>query len=147
MRWIDDVRGTDSIREVARKTGMNQGTLNRQINLDQLSFETVRAVARAYARPVVAALVATGHLSREDVGYSESVLAAASDDELVEEIAKRLRAAGATSAYDLPISELPSGVTPFAGRRNVGDTTQDLREVASESIRPSVETDADFDNA
>ncbi len=136
MKWIDEVRGTDSIREVARKARMNQGTLNRQINLDQIAFETVRAVARAYDLPVVPALIATGHLSREDVGYSDSVLTAASDDELVEEVAKRLRRNSVSSDYDLPISQLPSGITPLHPPADVGASQLDDLDAVARPTDP-----------
>ncbi|GGH33930.1 hypothetical protein [Microbacterium album] len=142
MKWIDEVRGKDSIREVARRVGMNQGTLNRQINLDQLSFETVRAVCREYELPVIPALVSTGHLSREDAGIdaAATALRSATDEQIVEEVARRLRVSSMDTAYDVPVSEVLGNVTHM--RPNVGGNDQALGEVAFESdIDHSQDTD------
>ncbi|MDQ1174213.1 transposase-like protein [Microbacterium testaceum] len=106
MKWLDDVRGTDSIREVARRVGMNQGTLNRQVNLDQLTYETVRDVSRAYGRPVLADLVQLGHLKATDLGTSaiENALRAATEEELVVELGRRLGISGSV-LFDAPMSQ------------------------------------------
>ncbi|KAA0961201.1 hypothetical protein FQ142_10180 [Microbacterium sp. ANT_H45B] len=44
-KWLDAVRGSDSIRAVARKIGTTHATLNRQANDDSLSFELVRSIS------------------------------------------------------------------------------------------------------
>lgn len=106
MEWIDEVRGTDSLREVARRTGLNQATLNRQVNLDQLTYESVRDIARAYGRPVLADLIALGHLTESDAGIEgvERALHSATDAQLVLEVSRRLDVAP-SMLWDAPISE------------------------------------------
>lgn len=151
MKWIDSVRGNDSIREVARKAGINQATLNRQVNLDILSFDVVRDIARAYGRPALADLVTTGHLSAEDVGVGdvETALHAATDEQLVLEIARRLDTPQISALFDKPISHAiddASNVHQFQPR-NVSSPSGDLAEVASDSMRLTDETDEHFDNA
>lgn len=135
MQWIDEVRGPDSIREVARRVGMNQGTLNRQINLDQLTFETVRDVCRAYERPLIPALIATGHITHEDAGIdrAEAALQSASEQQLVDEVGRRLGLPVPSRVYDLPISEAMGTIHQLRpADRHVGDIEEDLAEVASE---------------
>lgn len=107
MKWIDDLRGTDSIREVSRKAGIPQPTLARQVNNDQLSFETVRDVARAYGRPVIADLIALGFLTAGDAGIEgiDRALAAATDEQLVVEVGRRLDVTPSSMVWDAPVSE------------------------------------------
>ena len=147
MSWIDSVRGTDSIREVARRAGLNQATLNRQVNLDVISYDVVRDIARAYQRPVLADLVATGHLSHEDVGLSdiESALHAASDDQLVMEIARRLDAPVVSSLFERPVSEAieTASNVHHLRPRNVSRSAEDMdmREVASRDFEINPDQD------
>ncbi|GAA4762260.1 hypothetical protein [Microbacterium gilvum] len=150
MRWLDKVRGNDSIREAARKIGTTHATLSRQAAAGSLSFEFVRDLARAYSRAVLPDLLAMGHLSREDVGAgdSETALHAASEEELVAEVARRLGVTEMGSLFDQPASVAFANVHQFPNR-NVGDQDEDFEEVASETIspRPEGETDADYDGA
>lgn len=135
MKWIDDVRGTDSLREVARRVGMNQGTLNRQVNLDQLTYETVRDVSRAYGRPVLADLVHMGHLHPTDLGTSaiENALRAATEEELVVELGRRLGISGSV-LFDAPISQAMEIAENVVGhgrfRTDVGTPEEDELAVA-----------------
>lgn len=107
MKWIDEVRGSDSLRAAARRADITSAKLIRQVNEDHLSFETVLAVARAYSRPVLADLLRTGHLRPEDTGTSsiERALHAASDEQLVLETARRLGVADASGLFDKPLSD------------------------------------------
>lgn len=113
MKWIDEVRGTDSIREVARRSGLNQATLNRQINLDMLTFDAIRDIARAYSRSLLADLVRTGFLAPSDVSEDgiESALHAATDEQLVLEVARRLDVSDFGTIYDKPISRAVADAT------------------------------------
>lgn len=127
MKWVDEVRGADSIREVARRSGINQATLNRQINLDMLGFESVRDISRAYDRVVLADLVATGHLAPRDIGVDDimNALNAATDAQLVAAVANRLGVD--LSIFDKPITEAfadAANVHPIRAR-NVPASTDD----------------------
>ena len=135
MRWIDEVRGTDSLRAVARRAGVTSAKLIRQVNDDQLSFETVREVSRAYERSVISDLIVTGHLTVQDAGADgiERVLHAATDEHLVLEIARRLDAPTISAIFDKPISSAvatASNVHHLAPR-NVG-ADEDTAIAASE---------------
>ena len=146
MNWIDGVRGTDSIREVARRAGLNQATLNRQVNLDAIGYDVVRDIARAYSRPVLSALVATGHLSPEDVGLGdvEAALSAATDEQLVLEVARRLDIPAASMLFDQPLSSATeraaNNVSTFP-TRNVGSSAEDQDLPAAARQREREETD------
>ncbi len=134
MKWIDDVRGTDSIREVARRVGMNQGTLNRQVNLDQLTFEVVRDISREYGRPVLADLVNLGHLSHDDLGVNDvaSFLRSVTEEQLVYELGCRLGVSGSI-LFDAPISvavATASNVVHGRFSADVGATDDDEAAVA-----------------
>lgn len=146
MKWIDEVRGTDSIREVARRAGLNQATLNRQVNLDQLTFDVVRDVSRAYARSLLADLVRTGFLAEADVAGDgiASALKAANDEQLVLEVASRLEITTIGTIYDKPVSEavreageLVEGRFPPANVDGVDET----RRVAKKKSRDRGEDD------
>lgn len=134
-KWIDGVRGTDSMSEVARRSDIPQPTLSRQVNNDQLTFETVRDVSRAYGRAVLADLMATGHLNADDagVGTIERALASASDEQLVLEVGRRLDVTPSSMLWDAPASEAvdrASNVVSMDDHR--GAANDDLRAVASE---------------
>ena len=138
MKWIDEVRGSDSIREVARRAGINQATLNRQVNLDILGFDVVRDISRAYGRPILADLIKTGFLAQSDVSADgiESALHAASDEQLLLEIAARLEVTDFGTIYDKPISEAVSDakVHQFP-QRNVPAPVEDDLKVAMKKSR------------
>ncbi len=136
MKWLDDVRGTDSIREVARRVGMNQGTLNRQVNLDQLTWEAVRDISRAYGRPVLADLVQLGHLNASDLGVSDidTALRSATEEELIVEVGRRLGVSGSV-LFDAPISAAVATASNVVGHgrfqaADVGGSEEDLEAVA-----------------
>ncbi|PRI11920.1 hypothetical protein B4915_02250 [Leucobacter massiliensis] len=71
-----------------------------------MTFETVRDVARAYERPVLADLIALGHLTESDAGIEgvERALHSATDAQLVLEVSRRLDVAP-SMLWDAPISE------------------------------------------
>lgn len=136
MKWVDEVRGTDSLREVARRIGTTHSTLARQVNNDQLTFETVREISRAYDRPVLADLITLGHLSTVDAGIEgvERALHSATDAQLVLEVSRRLDVAP-SMLWDSPISEAVSRADatvhyPDFTREPDADDNYDHRAVA-----------------
>lgn len=133
MKWIDEVRGNDSLREVARRAGLHQATFNRQVNLGALTFEVARDISRAYGRPVLADLIALGHLSASDAGADdiERILHAASDEQLVLEVARRLDATSIGTIYDKPVSEAIEEAEATVHRLPV---RKPRREVANDTL-------------
>ncbi|MBW9093151.1 hypothetical protein JNB62_05600 [Microbacterium jejuense] len=100
---------------------------------------------------MLADLIATGHLAASDAGVGDidTALRAASDEQIVFEVGRRLGVVELSPLFDAPIGEAVTRAgeviqAPFG----VGGSSQDLAEVANESIVESPqETDADFDNA
>lgn len=146
MQWIDAVRGTDSIREVARKSDVTQATLNRQVNLDMLTFEVVRDVARAYGRPLLSDLVRLEFLSTDDVGSSsiENALRSATDEQLLLAVAERLDVS--STLFDKPISVAVEEASNVTHLHDVRAPKKNRKEVANESIEEFPDgDDADHD--
>jgi hypothetical protein len=132
MNWIDEVRGSDSLREVARRARVHQATLNRQINLDQMTFEMVRDIARAYERPVLSDLIAIGHLAVSDAGVGDidTALRAASEEQLIIEVGRRLGVASPSQLFDAPVSEAVAKAGDLIhGSFGVGPSEDDHQDV------------------
>lgn len=147
IRWIDEVRGNDSLRGAARKAGITSAKLIRQVNDDLLTFETVRDISRAYGRSVVSDLIETGHLTRTDAGADglERVLRMASDEELVLEVARRMEVTSIGTIYDKPISEAVSdAVVHQFPQRDVPAPVHDERRVAQKKSRDPGGDEGDF---
>ena len=91
---------------IAKRAGIVGSTLQRQLDGDRVSGETVIAVARALNLNPVRALVDSGVLTPEDAshGKAQVALRAASDLELARELLRRAEASD-TGFYDKPISE------------------------------------------
>lgn len=139
IRWIDQVRGNDSLRGAARKAGVTSAKLIRQVNDNLLTFETVRDISRAYGRSVVSDLIATGHLTREDAGAEglERVLLTATDEQLVLEVARRLDVSDVGTIFDKPVSEAVTDATIHQfPTRNVPSTDQDDEEAVARPRDP-----------
>lgn len=121
-QWYDETVGGDSENAVAKKARINQRTLNRQRKSGRLSAETVVAVADAYGRDVLDALVILGLITREQIrrhGIREA-LAAASDEEIAEEVWKRLTDGREHGPFDeTPNGSRPSPIHPVGGGAEV----------------------------
>lgn len=92
MKWLTDTIGDDSVNAAALKAQINQSTLSRQIKSGRLTPETVVALASAYERDVLDALVVAGLITHEHIkqhGVREA-LSAATDKEIADEVWKRL---------------------------------------------------------
>lgn len=132
--WLKATCGDDSYREIARRAKLSDSIISRQIrDLGTLTFEVAAAIAREYDVPVLGALISNGLLSLTEAGVdsTEAVLSAASDEQLVREIARRLEVADANSIFDKPISEATQEATIHQfPDRNVSRTHDDDRAVA-----------------
>ncbi|MCD4557639.1 phage regulatory CII family protein [Schaalia sp. lx-100] len=107
--WFQETVKSESINAIARKAGINQVTLNRQVNEDRLSAETIAAIARAYKKSVLDALVIQGLLKEADlVSFVRSVeVQKLTDEELVAEIMRRLKECPtAETAFDEPFRDV-----------------------------------------
>ena len=93
MEWYRRVVGDATVNAVAARAGVVQTTLNRQVKVGRLAPETAVAIARAYGVDVIDGLLACGLLTEEDVRRHGivPVLEDATDDEIAEEVMRRLR--------------------------------------------------------
>lgn len=92
--WFKETVQGDTIAEVALKAGIIKTTAWRQYN-NALGFsaENVILIARAYHKSPVEALVEFGYIRADEMANGKTVarLHDASDDELLQELARRLK--------------------------------------------------------
>lgn len=92
--WFKETVQGDTIAEVALKSGIIKTTAWRQYN-NALGFsaENVILIARAYHKSPVEALVEFGYIRADEMANGKTVakLHDASNDELLQELARRLK--------------------------------------------------------
>lgn len=106
--WYERLVGGASVNSVARRAGINQSTLNRQLNDGRIEPTLVVAIARAYGANVLDALVAQGLITREDVAARGvfAALADATDQEIAAAVWRRMSTPDESHpVFDEPISE------------------------------------------
>lgn len=130
-RYVMTVTGNAPQKDIAGTTGIDQSSISRwQRGTTTPRAEAVVALARAYGRSPVEALVAAGYLSSSEVGVVELTtltgdLTGASIDSLLGEIRRRVLAAN----LDGTVQGWPAGWSsddPGMGRRQDGEQTGDL---------------------
>lgn len=94
MTWWDYVtdRGGDNQSVIARRLGIPTATVSRWQGSTPKP-ESVAAFARAYGRPALEAFVAAGFLTADEAGEQPTAppsLATLSDDDLIEEVRRRM---------------------------------------------------------
>jgi transcriptional regulator with XRE-family HTH domain len=108
-RYVVTVTGYVSQKEIANATGIDQSSISRwQRGTSTPRAEAVVALARAYGRSPVEALVAAGYLSSSEVGVVELTtltgdLTGVSVDSLLNELRRRVLAAGSQQSEGWPV--------------------------------------------
>lgn len=134
--WYEKTVGDDSVNAVARKSGIPQTTLNGQLRKESLAPDTMVAVARAYGRDALDALVIHGLITEEDIRahYVRTGLEKATDLEISREVSRRL-VGDTTGIYDRPlhfVSEPPAKFDPrkhyLAGGKDTRDEDEDFTD-------------------
>lgn len=96
QRWSAFVRttvGNATQPAIARKTGIDQGTISRWLNDERAAMPSARAVvafARAYGLNVVGALVVAGYLTEADARRRSAVRVVDLRDVTIEELIAEL---------------------------------------------------------
>lgn len=100
ITWYEETVAGDSVNQVARKTGLSQSTLNRQVTqYYQLSPESAVTIARAYKVDTLEALIVTELITPEEAASYRNVdldslvpsaLERATDTQLTRELTRRL---------------------------------------------------------
>ena len=108
-RYVVTVTGDVPQKEIANATGIDQSSISRwQRGTSSPRAEAVVALARAYGRSPVEALVAAGYLSSSEVGVVELTtltgdLTGVSVDSLLNELRRRVLAANPQEAEGWPV--------------------------------------------
>lgn len=103
--WYRRVTRGDSNRHVSSRAKISDATLGRQLKANELSADLIIKIAQAYNESPVVALVDLGFVSArwlQEVGTT-TALTRASDEELTDELLRRLRLLD-----DQPIDDLAS---------------------------------------
>lgn len=107
-RYVVTVTGNAVQKDIAAATGIDQSSISRwQRATNTPRAEAVVALARAYGRSPVEALVAAGYLSSDEVGVVELTtltgdLTKMSIDSLLSEVRRRVRAGNADDTEAWP---------------------------------------------
>jgi transcriptional regulator with XRE-family HTH domain len=129
-RYVVLLTGDAAQKDIAAATGIDQSSISRwQRGTNTPRAEAVVALARAYGRSPVEALVAAGYLSSSELGVVELTtltgdLSRVSIDSLLSEIRRRVLAAGSHDAQLWP----PGWTTndPGLGRHQDSQQSNDL---------------------
>jgi transcriptional regulator with XRE-family HTH domain len=129
-RYVVTVTGSAAQKDIATATGIDQSSISRwQRGTNTPRAEAVIALARAYGRSPVEALVAADYLSSGDLGVVELTtltgdLSLASIDSLLGELRRRLLAANSDEVQAWPAGWAADN--PGMGRRQNGKQSGDL---------------------
>ena len=122
--WLDKLT-TATTRDIAKRAGISERTLQHQVKAGKLSMENVALIAAAYSVHPLRALIDTGFIDPAwaRVPDVEAALKIATDEQLTNEILRRLEGTHAP-VYDTPIDELPHTKSDYglAASRRVKET-------------------------
>lgn len=111
QQWFEEITHHAAVNEVATRTGLSPATLWRQYNND-LGFtaENLIIMARTYDASPIEALVVFGFLNEEERAGDATLvsLSKASDDQLIRELARRMKDNGPNPKWDEPITYEPT---------------------------------------
>ncbi|WP_341741340.1 hypothetical protein [Trueperella pyogenes] len=115
MNWLTKATKEQSVNAIALKSGLVQSTLNTRAKADSLTADQVIAICRAYRYPVSQGLIDLEFITEEDLKLPsiQATLRDATDEQLVDEIARRLEQ-GRREVFDRPVlSEVPDTMPPL----------------------------------
>lgn len=106
--WLAEISHRASEREVGRQSGVPFRTINSQMKRGRISAEVVIRIAEGYGKSPVRALVDTGYLDEQ---WAETVdqitaLRQVSEEDLADEVLRRMKLPGAHEVFDTPVDEL-----------------------------------------
>ena len=144
--WLKATCGDDSFREIARRAGLSDSIISRQLNSGAFSFDVAISIAREYETSVLAALVANGHITNEEAGMStvEAALQSATDAQVVLEVSRRLDVSPSSLVWDSPVSDAAARADATVHHVDFGAGIDDERAVASERHDDPNDSDEHF---
>lgn len=138
MTWMEYVtRHAGTVqREIATAAGVTPSAVSRWSESTPKP-EVVATFARHFGRPVLEAFIAAGFLTPTEAGEVPSAtpsLTSLSDEELLEEVAKRMREGGSSASTDVPPKKSGGGGEPRSlsdyKRRRLDDAAQLQQDAA-----------------
>lgn len=108
--WFSRTTKGDSVNSAAKLAGIPQASLNKRLQKGVLTMEDVTLISRAYTLNPIEELAKVDYLLRSEVDQVQhaSALSDASDEEIAEEVWRRLVGGQAGEAITGPIdSDLP----------------------------------------
>lgn len=129
-QYVATITGNAAQKDIAAVTGIDQSSISRwQRGAIKPRAEAVVALARAYGRSPVEALVAAGYLSSDELGVVELTtltgdLTGASIDSLLSELRRRVLLAHPDDAKPWPAGW--SADNPGVGGHQDGEQSSDL---------------------
>ena len=123
--WFKRVTRGDSIRQASDRAGISNVTLGRQLKAGELSADLIIKIAQSYDESPVVALIDLGFISARWVNElgSTTALTRASDEELTDELLRRLKL-----LPDAPVDDL-------AAKRKV-EIMSDADDMNDGTVRP-----------
>ncbi|MDK8450957.1 hypothetical protein [Corynebacterium mastitidis] len=105
--WIQEITD-DSVRAIARESGIAHRTLATQIERNKITPENVIAIAIAYGHHPVGALVDTGYLDEQWAQQIDParVLQEVSEEQLAYEVLRRMKIGAETDYLTTDVNEL-----------------------------------------
>ena len=106
--WLAEVAPGVSENEVARRVGLVQSTLSRQLRADAVPPENVVAIAREYGASPVSGLVAIGLIAEDEVRRAAGMVGIedVTDEDLVAEVLRRIQTASAHPDLIAPVASI-----------------------------------------
>lgn len=106
--WLHATTNGDSAREIGRRTGISFRTITSQITRNNISAENVIEIAAEYGRHPVRALVDCGYLGASYATTTDpaTALRMVSEEDLADEVLRRMKLDGEHEAFTTPVSDL-----------------------------------------
>jgi transcriptional regulator with XRE-family HTH domain len=129
-QYVVTISGNATQKDIARATDIDQSSISRwQRGAITPRAEAVVALARAYGRSPVEALVAAGYVTSDEIGVVELTtltgdLRGASIDSLLSEVRRRVLAGNSEDPQSWPVGW--SADNPGIHRKKDGEQTSDL---------------------
>lgn len=121
--WFTRATGNDSYNNAAARAGLAQATLNRRVTSGKLTPLDVIAVSRAYGHNPIEELARIGFIEKSEIRslVNGPVLSLASDQEIADEVWRRLSSGGASGVFDQPLGERDDNEAPMRHLRSVSE--------------------------
>jgi hypothetical protein len=111
--WLAATAGGDSPRAIGTRSGVPWRTVNDQIRRNNISAENVIAIAIGYGKHPVTALIDCGYLEARFATEADPIAALrqVSEDDLADEVLRRMKLVGDHTVLTTPIHELRAART------------------------------------